>query len=108
MFGALWEVLPTIEFLLNHLERYKTIYEHEPESFHLKVNINLAWDKLNEYYSKLDHPPAYLAALALHPRYKLRWIKKHWANRADWIKDGETAVKRLWEAEYKNKPLSNE
>jgi hypothetical protein len=33
------------------------------------------------------------------------WIKKHWADKPDWIEKGITAVEQLWTSEYKDRPL---
>lgn len=37
------------------------------QEHHFKNNINLAWAKLNEYYTHTDDSPVYLAATVLHP-----------------------------------------
>jgi hypothetical protein len=42
----------------------------------LCVGINLAWQKLDEYYSKTDQSPVYVAAVVLHPGLKWKWLKK--------------------------------
>lgn len=96
-----------MEWLLQEFEQFKVQYSRHPDEQyeHFKTNINLAWKKLDQYYTLLDDSPAYLAALVLHPRYKLRWIKKHWAERPDWIEKGTSAVEELWKTEYKNRPL---
>ena len=93
-----------MEWLLQKLEEFKVQYNSHPDK-HLKTNINLAWKKLDEYYTLLDDSPAYLAAICLHPRYKTRWVKKHWADRPEWIEKGITTVEELWISEYKDKPL---
>ncbi|KAJ0130912.1 Uncharacterized protein HZ326_25989 [Fusarium oxysporum f. sp. albedinis] len=61
--GLMWEVLPCYEFLLNHLERLMEQYRHDPDE-DLKLNIQLGWQKLNEYYMKLDDTEVYVAAVA--------------------------------------------
>ncbi|KAL5611117.1 hypothetical protein FOBRF1_007234 [Fusarium oxysporum] len=87
--GLMWEVLPCYEFLLNHLEHLMEQYRHDPDE-DLKLNIQLGWQKLNEYYTKLDDTEVYVAAVAavaLHPQLRLTKIKQLWADRADdgWI-----------------------
>ena len=52
---------------------------------HFSVNINLAWSKLNEYYSMLDNTPVYMAAVVLHPRFKWKWLEKAWNERLEWL-----------------------
>jgi hypothetical protein len=58
---------------------------------HFSINIDLAWQKLNEYYSKLDNSPVYVAAVVLHPRHKWRWLEKRWKPRSDWLKRARQA-----------------
>ena len=89
--------------MLETFEDFKSRYESYPVE-HFKVQINLAWQKLDEYYSRLDDAPVYVAALALHPRYKMRWIKKKWQDRPEWITAAEASVEELW-AMYKNREL---
>ena len=36
---------------------------------HLKLNIQLGWQKLNDYYIKLDDSAVYVTAFILHPKY---------------------------------------
>ena len=38
---------------------------------HFSINIKLAWQKLDNYYTRLDNTPVYIAAVVLHPR--MRW-----------------------------------
>jgi len=64
--GLMWEVLPYYELLLNHLERLIEQYRHDPDN-DLKLNIQLGWQKLNEYYMKLDDTEIYVAVVVLHP-----------------------------------------
>src|SRR5579871_1581680 len=80
-----------MEWLLQQLEEFKVQYNSHPDK-HLKTNINLAWKKLDEYYTLLDDSPVYLASICLHPRYKTRWVKKHWAARPEWIENGITVT----------------
>ena len=63
----MWDVIVGYEFLLAELEKAKAMVNQYPEPEHFKVNINLGWKKLDEYYNKLDKTPIYYASLALHP-----------------------------------------
>jgi len=58
---------------------------------HFSTNINLGWQKLDEYYTKLD----FCAAVVLHPRQKWRWFEKHWAGRQEWIDEARVSVEQL-------------
>ena len=101
----MWEVLPCYELLLNHLERLMEQYRHDPDQ-NLQFNIQLGWQKLNEYYTKLDDTEIYVAAVALHPQLRLAKIRQLWADRAEdgWIDTAERQLKNLWQR-YKDLPL---
>ncbi|KAH7230948.1 hypothetical protein BKA59DRAFT_409458, partial [Fusarium tricinctum] len=43
-------------------------------------SINNYWLKLNEYYSLLGQSPLYLAAIILHPRWNVSWLKANWTS----------------------------
>jgi hypothetical protein len=62
----------------------------------LCVGINLAWQKLDEYYSKTDQSPVYLAAVALLPGLEWKWLGKAWRGSPDWINRARVEVKKLW------------
>ncbi|KAF4314536.1 HAT domain-containing protein [Botryosphaeria dothidea] len=40
-----------------------------PDGNYLRVSVNLAWSKLDDYYKLLDDSPVYVAAIMLHPAY---------------------------------------
>ncbi|TKA39987.1 hypothetical protein B0A49_13726, partial [Cryomyces minteri] len=93
-YGALWESLGALDFLLDHLEMEKARLEHLPSS-HFKACVNLGWKKLNYYYSLSDQTPAYRAAIVLHPRFKWRWFKKHWEkSHPEWIEEARKASQK--------------
>jgi hypothetical protein len=62
----------------------------------LCVGINLAWQKLHEYYSKTDQSPVYVAAVVLHPDLKWNWLEKAWRGRPGWISRARVEVNKLW------------
>jgi hypothetical protein len=76
-FGAIYEVLPVFDYLLDQLEKLAEPYadvvfdahEEAPED-HLHINLRNAWVKAEEYYRKLDDSPVYYAATCLHPYHK--------------------------------------
>ena len=131
-YGALWEVLPTIEYLLGTLERKAVEYGAEigswkqltaktaPQIFkqmdvthadhkHILQSIKHGWSKLESYYNKLDESPVYAASIFLHPEHKSRFLKRHWKERPDWIAQANEEVKTLWLTSYKDtvKPPPN-
>ncbi|PHH70449.1 hypothetical protein CDD83_5435 [Cordyceps sp. RAO-2017] len=68
-YGNVWDVIVGYEFLLAELEKAKAMVDQYPDPDHFRVNINIGWKKLDEYYNKLDETPIYYTALALHPAY---------------------------------------
>ena len=51
----IWEILPVFEWLLRHFEELKVRYDKHPNT-HFRHNINLAWMKLDKYYSLTRSP----------------------------------------------------
>jgi hypothetical protein len=119
-YGALWEVLPTIELLLKDMkvfvDRYSPVVstadgdipEHwSPTIYrHLHNSLQLGWEKLDKYYRLTDDSSAYVAAIALHPRFKWRWIQKKWADNIDWQNAADAALKKQWNL-YKTKKVKD-
>ncbi|KAL5592925.1 hypothetical protein FOBRF1_013233 [Fusarium oxysporum] len=99
-FGAIWEVLLTMEWLLKHLEEAKLQHERDEEPY-LRIGCNLGWMKLDQYYTLTEDSPAYLAALVLHPAFRWSTVESQWADHPGWLIRGKTAVQELWE-EYRN------
>ncbi|XP_044715999.1 transposase [Hirsutella rhossiliensis] len=83
-FGAVWEVLLTMEWLLKHLEDSKLRHERDEEPF-LRIGCNLGWMKLDQYYALTEDSPAYLAALVLHPAFRWSTVESQWAEHPDWL-----------------------
>lgn len=54
----MWDVASTYEFMMHSLEEWKAIAEDYSDPEHFKVKIILDWDKMNDYYTKLDETPA--------------------------------------------------
>ncbi len=107
--GAMWEVLPIYESLLSKLEEFKARFETlsgKGDEFcnHLVVNIQLGWQKLDEYYAKLEDSIVYASAFLLHPRFRWAKLKHMWRLHPDWIKMAEDAFDKLWQ-DYKQLDL---
>lgn len=81
--GAVWEILPTFEWLLHHFEELKVRYKNHL-NLHFRYNVNLAWMKLDKYYTMTDNSPIYMAGVVLHPRMKWAFVDKHWSDKPDW------------------------
>jgi hypothetical protein len=105
-FGAIAEIIPVFEVLLNNFELKLSQFEAvrhdehgESPKDHFAINLRAAILKAREYYNKLDHTPAYYAATRLHPRYKY-FTDTAWANKPDRIELNNRNFDALW-AEYK-------
>ncbi|KFA51448.1 hypothetical protein S40293_10230, partial [Stachybotrys chartarum IBT 40293] len=83
-YGNVWDVIVGYEFLLAELEKAKAMVDQYPEPDHFRVNINLGWKKLDEYYNKLDETPIYYTSLALHPAYRWGYFETVWSGRPTW------------------------
>jgi hypothetical protein len=99
-FGCPWDILLGYEYLLNKMELYKAAAHRYPEPGHFRVNINLCWKKLDEYYSRLDETPVYYAAVALHPAYRWDYLEDTWADRPSWIQRAKSLVEELHRSHY--------
>jgi hypothetical protein len=100
-YGNPWDVIIGYEFLLGTLEKYKEMVETLPESEHFRVNINLGWQKLEEYYHRLDETPIYYSALALHPAYRWDYFEEQWDGHPEWVVKAKEIVKDVWVTDYK-------
>jgi hypothetical protein len=100
-FGAIYEVIPVFEYLLNTYEELVTAYEDvdyeacdAPED-HLAINVRAGYSKLADYYAKLDRSPYYFIATLLHPYYK-SYCDNAWRNKDGWLTDAYAAFQRVW------------
>ena len=97
--GALYDMLPTIDYLLEHLESSKSLFATSA-SLHLMSSIELAWSKLNKYYALTEANTVLYAAVALHPSMKFDYFEVNWSEHVDWIIDARLKVKDLWETRF--------
>jgi hAT family C-terminal dimerisation region len=101
--GSLSKVLPSMEILLEKLETAKVEYLDHP-SAHLCTCINLAWSKLDKYYTLTGQSPVYIAAVVLNPRFKWEYLEGAWSSKPDWIQIARTQLKELWAEYYQMTP----
>ena len=97
--GSLYDMLPTLDYLLEHLESSKTLFTASG-SLHLISSIELAWTKLNKYYTLTAANTVLYAAVALHPSMKFDYYDINWSERPEWIFEARQKVKELWETRY--------
>src|ERR1700716_1252144 len=72
--------------------KYKQLAADFPDSEHFRIGINLAWDKLDEYYQRLDEMPIYCTAMALHLAYRWDWFDETWAHKPRWVEKAKEMV----------------
>ncbi|KAM5527603.1 hAT family dimerization domain protein [Fusarium oxysporum f. sp. phaseoli] len=91
-----WEVIQGFEFLLEVLEDYKQLASEIPDAEHFRINVNLGWEKLNKYYSRLDETPIYYTALALHPAFRWGYFENEWKDSTKWVMKAKQMVREVW------------
>ncbi|KAJ3453177.1 hypothetical protein MRS44_018832 [Fusarium solani] len=99
-YGNIWDVVLGYELLLNTLEEYKQLAADFPDPEHFRIGINLAWDKLDEYYQRLDETSIYYTAMALHPAYRWDWFDETWAHKPSWVEKAKEMVADVWLSDY--------
>lgn len=110
--GALWEVLPIMDFLFKKLKKQADEVLASPQLFtdHYTHCINHGFSKLQDYYTKADDSRLYAAAVALHPCYRYNYFDSQWAPTTDGKRAVATAKRQTRElfAEYlKRKHATN-
>jgi hypothetical protein len=99
-YGNVWDVVLGFELLLSKLEEYKQLAESFPNPENFRVGITLAWQKLDEYYQRLDETPIYYTALALHPAYRWDWFDEMWHEKPAWVAKAKALVLEVWATDY--------
>ncbi|PQK15635.1 hypothetical protein BB8028_0005g11470 [Beauveria bassiana] len=99
-YGNIWDVILGYELLLNTLEEYKQLAAGFPDAEYFRIGINLAWDKLDEYYRRLDETPIYYTAMALHPAYRWDWFDETWPQKPSWVEKAKEMVADVWLSDY--------
>lgn len=101
--GALWEVIPTMDFLFSKLKKHADEVTDKPALFtdHYKHCLNHGFTKLSEYYSKIDDSRLYSAAVALNPCRRFTYFDTVWRHN----KGGLTAIRK---AKHQTKELFEE
>jgi hypothetical protein len=71
------------------------------QEVHFSTNINLGWQKLNQYYFRSDDTPIYRAAVVLHPSMKMKWLRDRWQKiHPEFVSQAKDELRALWD-EYK-------
>jgi hypothetical protein len=67
---------------VDSLKEWKVVVEDYLHPKHFKVNINMGWDKMNDYFTKLDDTPAYFASGNLNPVSRWVYFENAWTDKA--------------------------
>jgi hypothetical protein len=61
---------------------------------YLRLSITTAWQKLNEYYTKLGESPLFAASIILHPALGMSYLEMNWATEAQlvWVRDAKMGL----------------
>ncbi|TQW01624.1 hypothetical protein IF2G_10859 [Cordyceps javanica] len=70
---------------------------------YLRLCIMNAWQKLNEYYTKLGDSPLFAASIILHPGLGIRYLEINWATEEQlvWVRDAKTGLSRYIDKWYR-------
>ena len=106
--GSVWETLPTLECLMGHMEALKTKYRNSTseKAKSMKVMVNCAWVKLEEYYKYTDDVwVGYAFAKMLHPVNRMNYFNKNWTNQytSSTRSAMEDACHTAWKKDYLSK-----
>lgn len=71
---------------------------------YLRLSITNAWQKLNQYYTKLGDSPLFAAAIILHPGRSLRWLEDRWdtGDQLTWLQDAREGLEQYWATWYRD------
>lgn len=105
----LYDWYPTLCFMLDTLDAYKTEYSEEAaidSSFsYLSTCCEASWGKAEKYFKLTDETPIYYAAVMLNPVWKHDWFKDIWSSgtkeQKKWIDTTLTQVEDIWTTLYK-------
>ena len=99
--GALHDVYPSLEVIRNHILLFLSRFPHSSSHFH--QSLQLAWNKLNKYYSLSTLSPIICASIILNPNMDgfFESSEHGWGSRNDWVDEAMRLVRELWHQNYK-------
>ena len=105
-YGSLWEVLPCMEYIFEHLHKIKRELQAVSTRRCLLHAVELAIIKLERYYAKTDENVAVVGALVMNPTIKWSYLKRRWIGleEREWLRSAQDKVLVLWKT-YKDENL---
>jgi hypothetical protein len=78
------------------LKKLKHQTSNFPDAEHLRIGVNLAWEKLDKYYRLFKKTSMYYTALILPSAYRWNWFEDIWQNKPEWIAGAKSMVQDVW------------
>jgi hypothetical protein len=108
--GALWEVIPTMNYLFNMLKRSADEVTARPSLFtdHYQHCLNHGYLKLRDYFTKIDDSRLYSAAVALNPCRRFDYFENVWGDKEggrDMIMNAKRWTRELFEEYLERLPV---
>ncbi|KAJ3454567.1 hypothetical protein MRS44_013167 [Fusarium solani] len=78
---------------------------------YLRLSIITAWQKLNEYYTKLGESPLFAASIILHPSLGMSYLEVNWASEEQlvWVRDAKIGLSDYLDRWYRcNRPVDEQ
>uniref|UniRef100_A0A0D2YEW7 HAT C-terminal dimerisation domain-containing protein n=1 Tax=Fusarium oxysporum (strain Fo5176) TaxID=660025 RepID=A0A0D2YEW7_FUSOF len=78
---------------------------------YLRLSIMTAWQKLNEYYTKLGDSPLFAASIILHPSLGMNYLEVNWASEEQlvWVRDAKIGLSDYLDRWYHcNRPVDEQ
>jgi hypothetical protein len=75
---------------------------------YVRLSIMTAWQKLNEYYTKLGDSPLFAASIILHPSLGMNYLEVNWASEEQlvWVRDAKIGLSDYLDRWYRcNRPV---
>ena len=106
-YGALQELITTIELLYQGLQQTKQELSNKADLF-LKLGVNMAIQKINKYFNKIkEKSPFYFAMVILYLLLKRSYFRNKWRNWPIQQKHAEKAIEEVFNT-YVNKLTDEE
>lgn len=69
---------------------------------YMRLSITTAWQKLDEYYTKLGESPLFAASIILHPALGMTYLEMNWATEEQlvWVRDAKIGLSDYFERWY--------
>ncbi len=68
----------------------------------IRGSIDKAWEKLNDYYTRLEESPLWPGAVLLNPNLGLRWLRHRWNSPVGqvWLSEAMESLKDYFDHWY--------